>query len=115
VWMLSVWEPLLPVEFYFFALGAFVCLQGPVHVRHIQNLVLFRHAVAGRGVTGSVTFDRWLSLEISAAGMGTAAAFFFLWFLLTGNWFLLGGAMSCAVVGLKQRQLGKQAQNVETD
>jgi len=115
VWMLSVWEPLLPVEFYFFALGSFVCLQGPVHVRHMQNLVLFRHAVAGRGVTGSVKFDRWLSLEISAAGMGMAAAFFLLWFMLTGSWFLLGGAMSCAVVGLKQRQLGKKAQNVETD
>lgn len=113
VWMLSVWEPLLPVEFYFFALGAFVCLQGPIHIRHMQNLVLFRHAVAGQGVTGSVRFDRWLSLEISAAGMWMASAFFLLWFWLTGSWFLIGGAMSCAVTALKQRQLGKQAQNVE--
>ncbi len=113
VWMLGVWQALLPVEFYFFALGSFVCLQGPIHVRHIQNLVLFRHAVAGRGVTGSVRFERWLSLEISAVGMWMAATFFLLWFLLTGSWFLLGGAMSCGIVGLKQRQLGKQAQNTE--
>lgn len=111
VWLLAVWEPILPPEFYLFALGSFVCLQGPIHVRHMQNLVLFRHAIAGRGVSGSVRFERWLSLDISAAGMFVAAAFFLLWFLLTGSWFLIGGAMSCAVVGLKQRQLARQARN----
>ena len=115
VWLLTVWEPLLPPEFYFFALGSFVCLQGPIHMRHLQNLVLFRHAVAGRGVTGGVRFERWLSLEISASGLWMAAAFFLIWFLLTGSWFLLGGAMSCSVVALRQRRLGKQAQNVETN
>lgn len=113
VWLLSVrWESLLPVEGYFFALGSFVCLQGPIHVRHTHNLVLFRHAISGQGVTGSVRFDRWLSLEISAAGMWMAAAFFLIWFLLTGSWFLLGGAMSCTVVGIRQRRLGKQAREI---
>ncbi len=110
VWLLSVgWESVLPVEFYFFVLGSFVCLQGPIHVRHIHNLVLFRHAVGGQGVSGSVRFDRWLSLEISAAGMLMASAFFLIWFLLTGSWFLLGGTMSCAVVAIRQRRLGRQA------
>lgn len=109
VWLVSSYWALLPLEFYFFALGAFVCLQGPVHVRHIQNLVLFRHAVAGEGVTGGIRFDRWLSLDISAAGLRMAAAFFLLWFLLTGSWFLLGGTMSCAVTALRQRRLAKEA------
>ncbi len=113
VWILSVsWESPFPVEAYFFALGAFVCLQGPIHVRHTQNLVLFRHAIGGRGITGNVRFDRWLSLEISAAGMWMAAAFFLIWFLLTGSWFLLGGAMSCAVVAIRQRRLGKQGREI---
>ena len=110
VWLLSVyWTALLPVEFYFFALGAFICLQGPIHIRHLQNMVLFRHALTGEGVSGSVHFDRWLSLDISAAGLWVASAFFLLWFLLTGSWFLLGGTMSCAIVALKQRQLSKQS------
>ena len=99
IWAVDVfswWPEFLP-NIYRFILGAFVLMEMAVHVRHCQNLVLFAYARHSRGVQGQVIYSAWLSYRSSAIQLVSFAIVFLLSYLLTSNWFFIGGTFKCLV------------------
>lgn len=75
--------------------GALLIPEVAVHIRHVQNIVLYRRLCSPNpGVTGSITYSRSYSYSISALGFLCMAIFLLVAFLLTQSWILLGGFVS---------------------
>jgi len=91
-------------EMYLFILGMLVGVQLAVHVRHLRNLFTFRAAQTD-AIRGRIEYSRPMSLRVSAVEMLSFAGLYFVLFLLTGSWFILGGTLSCLTVAIKHRKL----------
>jgi hypothetical protein len=105
VWHLAVRVAGRP-ELYLLLVGGLILLELSVHIRHVRNLVTFHYASGApgrRGITGRIEYPRWLLLRFSAVEVMSFAALYFILFLVTGNWFLLGGAAFCLGTGLRHQ------------
>jgi hypothetical protein len=98
VWWLSVRGLGLP-GFFWFVLGMLYLLQAAVHVRHLTNIVFFRQILRGEA-SGKIEYSMKGSLLTSAGQFIGFAILFFLCFLLTTQWFFLGGAFACTSLSL---------------
>jgi hypothetical protein len=98
VWWLSLRGLGLP-GFFWLVLGMLYLLEAAVHVRHLTNIVLFRQILRGEA-GGRIEYSRKASLLTSAGQFLGFAILFFLCFLLTSQWFFLGGALGCASTGM---------------
>lgn len=94
--------------FYLFLLGALILVQVPTHARHLKNFFFFRDLIRTGGVRGRIEYPRPLTLRLSATEFLIWTALFIGLFLLTREWFVLGGAAQCAVVAVKHRRLADQ-------
>jgi hypothetical protein len=108
LWLLTVY--ILPLSGIFsFALGGLLLREVAVHLRHGRNLALMRLTQTGGGLTGKVTYARWLLLKLSALELWAFAVFFLLITLAWGSWFFLGGGIFCLFTGVQHWRLsGKQ-------
>jgi hypothetical protein len=106
---LSWWMSQESDTYYFYPLmfGAFVLLELAIHVRHVRNLFLFRAVLASGGIRGRIEYDRPVMLRLSAIELMTFAGVFAVIFLVTLNWFVLGGALTCFTTALKHRSLAR--------
>ena len=94
--------------FYLFLLGALILVEVPIHTRHLKNFFLFRDLIRIGGVRGRIEYPRPVTLRLSATEFLIWAGLFGVLFLITREWFVLGGAFKCAVVALKHRKLAEQ-------
>jgi hypothetical protein len=108
VWVLSVVVLGVPALFTLLA-GALLLRQAAVHMRHARNFVLFRAARDTGEVSGHISYARPLVLRLSAAEFAAYGLLFLALGVVTGSWFLFGGALSCAVTGWQHARLAQSA------
>ncbi len=107
VWFLSqLWGP--DSLLFEIVLGAYLLLEVSVHMRHIRNMAYFGRMKNSQGVSGKIQYSAWLTLQISAVDLTAFAALFLIVFWLTGRSFFAGGAIGCAVTGVKHWQLARK-------
>jgi hypothetical protein len=92
---------------YPLALGIMVGIQLPIHIRHLRNWFLFKHALGADGVRGRFEYPRRILLQISAMELIAFAGGFCVLSVVTGSWFMLGGAIACAITGWKHNRLAR--------
>ncbi len=90
-------------EVFMFILGGVLLLEAADVLRHFRNLTLFRHIQAGQGVTGTVEYSRELVHTLQFNEMYGYTALYLFAFLISGSWFVLGGAFTCLVTSRRQR------------
>jgi hypothetical protein len=95
-------------DFYQAILGALICTELAIHVRHFRNLFLFRAARDSDAISGRIEYSRHLMLRMSAIELFTFAAFYFVIFAFTSSWFVLGGSINCLVTGGKHLKLARK-------
>src|SRR5215510_12921708 len=94
---------------YLFGLGALVLVEVPVHARHLKNFFFFRDLLLrSDAVRGRIEYPRPLTLRLSSAEFLIWTGLFGILFLVTREWFVLGGAVECAIVAIKHRKLAAQ-------
>jgi len=103
-WRLT--PPSVP-ELYFFLLGALILIQLSVHVRHFRNLFIFR-AAGSDAVRGRIEYSRRVSLRASSIEMLSFSGLFFVIFVFTESWFVLGGVVACLSLAAKHWRLARK-------
>jgi len=107
VWFLGRLELGTDIVFLFF-IGSFFLLEAVVHIRHIRNIFLFRHARGSHNVRGSIEYSRWVILRQSGMELFVFTIFFLLISVISSSWFFLGGAFGCLATGRKHWSLAKK-------
>lgn len=96
--------------FYVFMLGALLLIQLTVHVRHLRNRLLFRHAVRPDAMTGRLEYRRGVVLRASAFEiLEFAVLYAFIYAFTPAGPFVLGGAFACAMMSIGQYRLARAA------
>ena len=89
-------------------LGALLLIQLTVHVRHLRNWLLFRHALRSGGVTGHLEYARHVALRASAFEfLEFGVLYAFIYAFTPAGPFVLGGAFACAVSAIGQYRLAR--------
>lgn len=106
VWLLMSQPDPTP---YRFLLGAMILLQLTIHIRHLRNLATFRGIINSDAVRGRIEYSRQFTLKISASELFAFSGLFFLLFVFTPSWFILGGAVGCLSTAMKHWRLQRLA------
>jgi hypothetical protein len=107
-WVLAVRWLDIPQAFSVL-MGALILLEATAHIRHIRNIVFLRTLTRVHSLKGKIEYPRWLSLKLSSVEVLGFAALFLVAFLISGNWFFVGGIASCLLTGLKHLDWAKKA------
>jgi hypothetical protein len=110
-WALTI--PSSP-EAYAFVVGAFICLELAIHVRHITNLYLFSSRSAAEQMRGRIDYGRPLILRMSAVQILSFAVLFAVGLAFTGSWFFAGGAVSCSFLSFRNWRQAHAAARKQT-
>ena len=94
---------------YAFVLGAFLCMELAIHVRHLGNLYLFSSRLTGEQTRGRIEYARPLTLRMSSVQILGFAILFAVVFTFTGSWFACGGMASCFGLSAKHWYLAHRA------
>jgi hypothetical protein len=105
------------VKVYVFALGAFVCVELAVHVRHLTSLFLFSSRSYAEQLRGRIEYTRPLMLWMSSVQILCFAMLFAVLFIFTGSWFAAGGTFACSWLSAKNWRLARRtsARTAATD
>jgi hypothetical protein len=98
---------------YVGVVGFFVLTQVPAHIRHIQNIALFRFVALRGGVQGKTLTPRWMDLQVSGVLFWSFAAVYALLWVLLDEPFLAGGAVGAALAGARFWIFGQEAASDE--
>lgn len=94
VWWLSVRQYDRP-DVFLFMLGGFVLDEGAEVVRQYRAIMIMREVRRRGGLQGRITYTRQLTyMQTVYDRYGLVLLYFFL-FLVTGSWFVFGGAVAC--------------------
>jgi hypothetical protein len=96
---------------YTFMLGAGICLELGIHVRHLQNLYLYSSRSTTEQLRGRIEYARPLILRLSSVQALAFAGLFGALFAFTGSLFLAGGTVSCFALSAKHWYLARCAAN----
>lgn len=107
-WVLAVRWLEIPQAFSVL-MGALILLEATAHIRHIRNIVFLSTLTRLHSLKGKIEYPRWLSLKLSSVEVLGFAALFLVAFLVSGNWFFVGGSLSCLLTGLKHLDYAKKA------
>jgi hypothetical protein len=111
LWKLNESSP--APELWQLVLGALIGGQLAVHMRHFRNLILFRGINRADWVRGRIEYGRMGMLRASSWEALAFSGFYLMLFAFTGSWFILGGAVTCFLLGVKHRRLaGKHHANL---
>lgn len=108
LWLLTVRMLEVPLVFEF-AVGAILLVQGPIHVRHVRNVLVFAHATERGGVTGRIEYSRQFSYTASAVELLSFSVLYLIVALLASSWLIAGGALACAVQAFGHFQASRRA------
>jgi hypothetical protein len=105
------WTLCLPSshDVYSFLLGAAICLELAIHVRHLQNLFLFSSTLTAEQLRGRIEYARPLMLRMSSMQALGFAILFAVVFAFTASWFAAGGIFSCLSMSGKHWYLARRA------
>ena len=95
--------------FVTFVLGAFVCMELAVHVRHLGNLHLFGSSIATQPPSSRFEYARPLMLRMSSVQIFGFAIRFAVVFAFTGSTFVAGGMVASTLLAAKQLFLAPSA------
>ena len=107
LWYLSVGLSWFPRGYAFFA-GAILLVQGPIHMRHIRNIVVFRHAKNQEGIQGRIQYTRRFSYKVSAVELLAFSTLYLVLAFLSESLLLLGGAFGTAVLAFRSYQASRK-------
>jgi hypothetical protein len=105
-WLTKIAE--IPQLFSFY-LGLFVVLQLAVQKRHLQNIFLFRTITKPGAVSGQIRYSRAFILRQSGLELLAFTALFGLLSLFIWNLFVLGGAVGCLSLSIRDFRLAKKS------
>jgi hypothetical protein len=88
-----------------FVCGGMILSEVPIHIRHARNIALFRLARSHQGISGQVTYKRWVLYRLSCIELAGFVFLFLIVFLLTGSVPFLGGSFCAAATALKHVRL----------
>jgi hypothetical protein len=94
--------------FYLIVLGSLLLTELVVHIRHLRNWFLFRTMVRLGGIRGRIEYPRRVMLMASSLEILSFAGLFAVIFVVTGSPFVLGGALSCAVLATQHLRLARK-------
>jgi hypothetical protein len=95
-------------ELYSCVLGAFICLQLAVHVRHWRNLFSFRAMRGTDVVRGRIEYTRPYILRMSSVEFLAFSGLYGLLFVFTKSWFVVGGTFACFLTAGKHWWLARK-------
>lgn len=84
-------------EVFDFVAGIFLLMEAPLIIRHIEQIYTFRYGVRRQGMVGSIEYARWLNHGIVSVYSLCFVGLFILCSVITGSFFLAGGAYACLV------------------
>jgi hypothetical protein len=107
--LITVWwlAQLLTPALFLFAVGACICSQLCIHIRHVRNFFMFK-AASTDAVRGRIEYSRPLSLRVSSIEMLSFSVLFLILYFCTGSWFILGGVMSLLAIAAKHSKLARE-------
>ncbi len=92
---------LLGDSWYYGVYGAFFTMYAFVTIRHLNNILTYRFANKNPDLfTGKATFGHLFGLNLSKYQSFTYSVFMLVLFAWTQSWFILGGAIGLALLGL---------------
>ena len=94
--------------FYLIVLGSLLLTELVIHIRHFRNWFLFRTIVRLGGIRGRIEYPRRVMLAVSSLEILAFAGLFAVIFVFTGSPFVLGGALSCAVLSIQHLRLARR-------
>jgi len=95
-------------DFYLFMLGSVLLMQLTIHVRHLRNWLLFRHAISTDAITGHLEYRRSILLRASAFEiLEFGVLYAFIYAFTPAGPFALGGAFGCALSAIGQYRLAR--------
>jgi hypothetical protein len=95
-------------DFYRFMLGALLLIQLTVHIRHLRNWLLFRHALRSDAITGHLEYRRDVILRASAFEiLEFGVLYAFIYAFTPAGAFVLGGAFACGITAIGQYRLAR--------
>ncbi len=100
MWYLYVHLSWLPQAYTFFV-GLILLGHGPIHLRHVRNIVAFRHANDLDGIDGNIRYTRRFSQQLSAVEFLSFSVLYAVLALLCGSVLLLGGALATSTLALR--------------
>jgi hypothetical protein len=93
---------------YMFMLGSVLLMQLTIHVRHLRNWLLFRHALRSDAITGHLEYRRNVVLRASAFEiLEFGVLYAFIYAFTPAGPFVLGGALGCGVSAIGQYRLAR--------
>lgn len=107
-WSLS-YQQLVPVPVYSLFAGALLLIEGPVIIRHLRNIFIFRRALAEHGISGDLKYSRNTLAAGSALEMLSFSGLYLSLALATSNCLLGGGALGCLILGMRDVDSARQA------
>ena len=113
LWLVTTVDSFAPAT-YQFGLGGMILIELTIHVRHLRNYFLFRTVLAGGSVSGRIEYARAATLRHSAVELCAFASVYAVVAATTGSWFVLGGAVACAVLGANHRLMAKQQERADS-
>jgi hypothetical protein len=94
VWWLCLQQSDRP-EVFLFLIGGFVLDEAAEIIRQYRQIMIFREVRKTGGLTGKLSYTRRLAhMQTVYDRYGFVLLYAFL-FLVTGSWFVLGGAFAC--------------------
>jgi hypothetical protein len=105
IWLLDVQSS---SELHSFVLGAFVCIQLAIHVRHLRNLFVFSAMIGTDTVRGRIEYSRSFILRTSAVEFLAFSGLYAVLFLFTRSWFVIGGVFACLLLAGKHWWLARR-------
>jgi hypothetical protein len=109
-WFVLYWALSVPDNpgWYMFVLGAPMCMELAIHVRHLGNLFQFSTKWASQ-ICGQIEYTRPLILRRSSVNMLGFSILFAVLFAFTGSRFVAGGMFSCFLLSAKHWYLARRA------
>jgi hypothetical protein len=94
VWYLTViWADVH--KMYRFVAGGVILVQGPIQVRHMRNILAFRHARDKEGISGRIEYSRAISYAASALELVLFSGLYLALAFVAGRWELAGHWHAC--------------------
>ncbi len=95
--------------FFVLFVGNLMLPEAVILTRHLRNLVFFTMAKRPGALVGRIEYSRPVALMQSETEMLGFALLFLFMSILTGSWFILGGAFGCAMAGLRHSFWAKKS------
>ena len=95
---------------YAFVVGSMILVELAVHVRHLRNYFNFWSVLHNDdAIRGRIEYSRRLTLLLSSVEILAFAGLYLIIALATQSWFVLGGAVGCAILSWKHWRLARKA------